>query len=282
MLFLSQGESVMVHALLDEGLTLSRELGDKDGIAFSFYLSAQTTLFAGDVVKARSLTEESLVLYREIGLWLGVTLSLSLLAKVDARRGDYAAAHTLYKESLAFATKVGDRESIASCLEGLADVVAVEGQPAWAVQLWGAAEALRDAIGAPIPPVYRTDYENSVTAARNQLGEKTFAAVWAEGRIMAPEQALAAQGQATLHSLVQAVHPSAPPAKSTTTYPDGLTAREVEVLRLVAQGLTAAQVAEQLVISRRTVHTHLNSIYSKLEVNSRSAATRYAIEHHLA
>jgi DNA-binding CsgD family transcriptional regulator/tetratricopeptide (TPR) repeat protein len=63
---------------------------------------------------------------------------------------------------------------------------------------------------------------------------------------------------------------------------DGLTEREIEVLRSVAQGLTDAQVAEQLVISHRTVHSHLNSIYSKLGISSRSAATRYAIEHDLA
>ena len=63
---------------------------------------------------------------------------------------------------------------------------------------------------------------------------------------------------------------------------DGLTEREIEVLRSVAQGLTDAQVAERLVISPRTVHSHLNSIYSKLGISSRSAATRYAIEHKLA
>jgi DNA-binding NarL/FixJ family response regulator len=56
----------------------------------------------------------------------------------------------------------------------------------------------------------------------------------------------------------------------------------VEVLRLVAKGLTDAQVAESLVISPRTVHAHLSSIYNKLAITSRSAATRYAIEHHLA
>src|SRR6266704_794878 len=65
------------------------------------------------------------------------------------------------------------------------------------------------------------------------------------------------------------------------TYPDGLTAREVEVLRLLAQGLTDAQIAEQLVLSLHTVHAHLRSIYSKLGVTSRSAATRYAFEHQL-
>jgi predicted ATPase/DNA-binding CsgD family transcriptional regulator len=64
-------------------------------------------------------------------------------------------------------------------------------------------------------------------------------------------------------------------------YPDGLTAREVQVLRLVAMGMTDMQVAEQLIISPRTVHAHLTSIYTKLDVTSRSAATRYAVEHHL-
>ncbi len=72
---------------------------------------------------------------------------------------------------------------------------------------------------------------------------------------------------------------STPPA--TPTHPAGLTAREVEVLRLVAQGLTDAQVAETLVVSPRTINAHLSSIYGKLGVTSRTAATRFAIEHHL-
>jgi len=58
-----------------------------------------------------------------------------------------------------------------------------------------------------------------------------------------------------------------------------LTAREVEVLRLVAQGLTDAQLAEHLVISLRTVTTHLTSIYNKLGINSHTAAARFVIEH---
>lgn len=67
----------------------------------------------------------------------------------------------------------------------------------------------------------------------------------------------------------------------TPSFPDGLTGREVEVLRLVADGLTDAQVAERLVVSLRTVHAHLRSVYRKLDVRSRSAATRYAVEHGL-
>ncbi len=99
--------------------------------------------------------------------------------------------------------------------------------------------------------------------------------------MMTPGQALAAQGTAEMALTAPTGPPSTPPAKTSPTYPAGLTAREVEVLRLVAQGLTDTQVADQLVISRRTVNWHLTSIYSKLQVSSRSAATRYAIEQHL-
>jgi DNA-binding NarL/FixJ family response regulator len=74
---------------------------------------------------------------------------------------------------------------------------------------------------------------------------------------------------------------SSSPEKVTPTYPDGLTAREVEVLCLVAQGLTDAYIAQQLIISPRTVNTHLTAIYGKIQVSSRSSATRYAMEHHL-
>src|SRR6266699_745607 len=63
---------------------------------------------------------------------------------------------------------------------------------------------------------------------------------------------------------------------------DELTEREVEVLHLLAMGLTNAQIAEQLTISLRTVHAHVRSIYSKLGISSRSAATRYAIHHRIA
>ena len=60
-----------------------------------------------------------------------------------------------------------------------------------------------------------------------------------------------------------------------------LTPRQIEVLRLLARGMTDAQIAEALFLSRRTVHAHLRSIFHKLDVGHRSAATRYAIQHGL-
>ncbi len=156
----------------------------------------------------------------------------------------------------------------------LGEVVAAQRQLAWAAQLWGAAEALRDVFGVPIPLVQRTDYERLVSAARVHLGERAFAVAWAQGRSMTPEQALAAKGQKPT--------PAPTTTASRPTYPAGLTAREVEVLRLLAGGLTDLQIAEKLVLSPRTVHAHISSIYNKMGVTSRSTATRYAIEHHLA
>jgi DNA-binding NarL/FixJ family response regulator len=66
---------------------------------------------------------------------------------------------------------------------------------------------------------------------------------------------------------------------SAAEHPAGLTSREVEVLGLVAEGLTNAEVAQRLYLSPRTIQRHLNSIYHKLGVGSRTAATRFALEH---
>ena len=70
--------------------------------------------------------------------------------------------------------------------------------------------------------------------------------------------------------------PNSPPA-----YPAGLSAREVEVLKLVAKGMTNAQIATELYISHRTVNAHLGSIYHKLGSSTRAEATRFAPEHDL-
>jgi predicted ATPase/DNA-binding CsgD family transcriptional regulator len=276
-LFVSQSDPATARSLLEEGLALFRELGDKGNIAWSYSLSGRLVLSQGDTTAGRSLLEESIMLSREIGSYWGIAESLAVLAQVEASQGDLAAARTLYEKSLTIAREWNYKDLLPSCLEGLAAVVGVQGEPAWAAQLWGAAEALREAMGTPIPPVYCATYERAVAAARAQFGETTFAAAWAEGRTMTPEQALAAQGQAmTPAESLATLH-----AKSPVTYPNGLTAREVEVLRLLARGLTNAQIARELIVSLLTVKAHVRSIYSKLGVTSRSAATRYALEHHL-
>lgn len=199
--------------------------------------------------------------------------------------GDLAGARALCEESLILLRRVNFGQSfllIAPALEGLAAVVAAQGEPTWAARLWGRAEAQRETIKTPLPPRSRADYDHAVALARSQLDEPSFAAAWAEGHALTLEQVCVARGPVTIPEPLPTSQPAALPLeKSLPSSPAGLTAREVEVLRLVAKGLTDAQIAEHLVLSLHTVHAHLRTIYSKLAVTSRSAATRYAFEHQL-
>jgi DNA-binding CsgD family transcriptional regulator/tetratricopeptide (TPR) repeat protein len=281
LLFDSQSDSMTLHSLLEEGIALLRELDDRSNIADSFILSGELALSQGDTSTARSLAEEALALTREIGDQLNTAWALAFLAKVIMLQGDQAAARAMYEEGLALAKAGNSKWHIARGLEGLAGVLAPQGNLVWAARLWGAAEALRDTMGTPIAPVYRAEYDRSVAAARDQLGVQVFTTAWSEGRNMTPEQALVAQGPVTLLQSFPSAPSLTSQAKSSTTSPDGLSVRELEVLRLLATGLTDAQIAEQLVLSLHTVHAHLRTIYSKLGVTSRSAATRYAFEHQL-
>jgi predicted ATPase/class 3 adenylate cyclase/DNA-binding CsgD family transcriptional regulator len=270
-----QGDLARAQTLAEEVLARASETGITSAQALALALRGEITLAQGEATTARLLIEQSHTLWQEVGNQGMLASTLSLLGKVLAAQGDHTAARTVYEESLLRGLTVVD---ITPTLEGLAVVVAAQGETAWAVRLWAAAAALRDSLGAPLPPVYRADYERAIAGTRVQLGEQAFAAAWAEGRGMTWEQALAARGPVTIP---RETDPT-PPAKSPATYPDGLTAREVEVLRLLAQGLTDAQIAEHLIISPRTVNTHLKAIYGKIQVSSRSAATRYALEQHLS
>ena len=279
-LIVSLDDQERVGLLLEESLVLWKQISQKNGgIACWFYLAGRVALSERDFVRARALLEVSVAIYKEMGDQWHTARSLCALARVEAVQSNYVAAVTLYKESLALYRQMGNN-NIASVLEGLADVAVRQEQPALAAQLWGAAEALRESMGIPIWPVERADYERSITAARRSLGEKSFADAWTQGHITSLEQALVALGRETIKTPPATQSPTSP-TKSTPSSPYGLTAREVEVLRLLAQGLTSAQIAEQLVISLLTVNTHVRSIYSKLGVNSRSAATRCAVEHQL-
>ncbi len=278
----SGGDLAQAHTLLDESFALSREVGDKESIANCLYLSGMLALSEGDSASARSLTEQALALFQEMKLQDGTALSLYALAEVAAVGGDSARSQALYEQGVGVASKAGDKRTITSGLEGLAATVAAQGNHTWAARLWGTAEALREAIGMPLPPVEHVSYNRAVAAVRTELGEQAFAAAWVQGRTQSPEQGLATAGQVILPASTLVERSSSPTPASPPSYPDRLTAREVEVLRVVAQGLTNEQVAERLVISPRTVDTHLTSIYGKIGVSSRAAATRYAIEHHLA
>ena len=284
----AQGDVVSAYALGEESLALCRAINHRGCLARTLDLLGRCALQWGQASRAQPLFEESLALFRAVGEQRNTAWALSRLARVATVQGDNGAAQALYEESWAIFRESGDTRGQASCLQGLAGVVARQGEVVRAARLWGAAQSLHETSSPHDPfilPGERADDEQSVAAARAQLGEQTFAAAWAEGRMMTPEQAIAAQGQ----PLVSNQPPAKPNTKPRTnaqkrlspTSPNGLTEREVEVLRLLARGLTDAQIAEALVISPRTVNAHLRSIYAKLNVTSRNAAAHYAFKQKL-
>jgi AraC family transcriptional regulator len=118
--------------------------------------------------------------------------------------------------------------------------------------------------------------EQTMATVEAHPAAHVFTSAWPQARTLTLEQARA--------ELYLASQPEPAPAAlqpSSPTTPNDLTVREMDVLRLLAGGLTSAQMAERLIIGLVTVNSHVRSIYSKLGVSSRSAATRYAIEHHL-
>ena len=280
LLFVSQQDQALTRQLAEQSLAHFRERGDAPFSVYPLGLLGLIHLEQGELEAARLLLEESLAIGKQTGVETdAVHLALGL-ARLLALQGDAAAARRLYQESLTllFEYKVYE-ESVAAGLEGLAALEAGQGASRQAVWLWGAAHALREAIGATLYPVYRASHEQAIALVRAQLGEQAFHAAWAEGRMLTPEQALATQEKERTPTVMPA-GPLPPAALKSSTVSAGLTAREVEVLRLLAQGWTDAQIADHLVVSPRTVNRHTASLYSKLGVSSRAAATRAAMEHH--
>jgi DNA-binding CsgD family transcriptional regulator/tetratricopeptide (TPR) repeat protein len=271
----------LARRLIEESLELSRALDDHYNIASALNLLGWVALLQGDVAAARALQEESLAAGRALGNQRGIAHTLSALAEIAYGTGDFEQAYTCYEESLTIILKLDDRWILAVYLEGLARTAAALGETVWAVQILGAVDALRRVIGASMTaPLEKDVRERTLATLHELLGESAFVTAWAEGQTMSPEQAVRRRAS---HVAAQPLVEKRPAMKllRERSLHDDLTQRERDVLRLVAQGLTDIQAAEQLVISPRTVNFHLTSIYRKLQVSSRSAATRYVLEHQL-
>ena len=147
----------------------------------------------------------------------------------------------------------------------LAAAAALEGRAGRAVRLWAAADALHETAGSRRLPRARR-YEPHIAAMRARLGEDACARAEAEGRAMTPEQAVA-------YALADAVEDAAPPA---APLPEPLTARELEVLRLMAAGHGNAAIAARLSVAVSTVKTDVNAIFGKLGATSRTQAVARA------
>jgi predicted ATPase/DNA-binding CsgD family transcriptional regulator len=287
--YFSGADPARTRSLAEQALSLSREVGFKQFSAYALSLLGLLALQRGEESLAQSHLEEALRLQTELWHQHGIAWATYDLAGWHLALRDYAAARPLYEESFQRSMVVGDQVLVASCLEGVAAaVVAQAGEERtvplilWAARLWGAAARVRAAIGAPMPPVSRAAYEHALAQARAWVHEQTFHRAWDEGGSMMPEQALASRpAEGSLAVQVSLPTPKAASSNHPVRHPEGLTTREVEVLRELSGGLTNQQIAERLVVSLPTVKTHVASIFNKLRVNSRSAATRYAVEHHL-
>lgn len=250
-------------------LTLARELGNKYLIAIALQNLGYFAALQGDLSQAAS-AREGLTIMRELGEKAFIAIALHSVGYVTTLRGNLIKASALFCEGLTLSQEIKSEAEIGWHLFGLALVAVAEGRYWRAAHMLSAVEGRLD-INADMLNVERADYQRASQNVRTHLGEKAFEQAQVSGRTMAPEQLLTLEEQASVYKREAAVN-HAP------VYPDGLTAREVEVLQLLVQGLTDTQIAEQLVISPRTVSTHLTSIYRKIQVTTRSAATRYALE----
>jgi len=194
-----EGDLAGAGARLTEALAIYRATGDRRGAA---YASLELALLAGlpglpglpggpGGAPPRAAIEESLRTFRELGERQGTALALRALADARRRAGDAAAARPLCRESLEIARRLGDRPGLLSGLGSLAAIERAEGRPRRAAHLLGAAAALRDRIGAPLPPVERADHAAEMARLREALGERALAAAVDAGRALSWEEAAA-------------------------------------------------------------------------------------------
>jgi predicted ATPase/DNA-binding CsgD family transcriptional regulator/transcriptional regulator with XRE-family HTH domain len=279
---LDQGDLASAAVYLEETLALSRAAEYPLWQGWALTNLGRSATIRGAYPQAQTLLSEGCTRFQELDAPAAVGQALLELGRVAWGQGDAAGAAQHFGECLARLGEYrpGDRRHIGFALVGLAAVVAAHGQTAWASRLYGAAEALRERGQIAIPPVYRPAYERDVAALRATLDEPTFAAMWAEGRVMPLKQILAEQlnlGQE--RTVAQARAPYAPSprlAPATAERRVSLTRREQQVLALLATGATNRAIAGQLGIAERTAEIHVSNILGKLDLTSRTEAAAYA------
>jgi predicted ATPase/DNA-binding CsgD family transcriptional regulator len=260
------GQGDRGRPLFERSLELHRRLGDPTGIAVGLQGLAFTRPPSA-ALEASAQIEQSLNILRRLGDRRNVAKVLVVAAEINADLGHFEAAAEQLAEALTLFVEFGDRWFWGWSLETAAQLATSVGDLERAASLFGAADAVWEAIDAPLPGKLRARHDGMLLDLRGRLGEARLEVVRKDGASL------------PIGATIELVQPARSSTSADAT--EGLTAREIEVLALVAEGLTDAEVAERLVVSIRTVHAHLRSIYRKLDVRTRSAATRYALEHDL-
>ena len=266
--------------LCQESLTLARAMDDTWTAAVALTQLGLVALRAKDHAAATALLEEGLAGFKGMGNRWGVALITGNLGIVALDRGHLSQASDLLRESLTALQEMGDRWAVATLLDGPARVAVTLGQAARAARIFGATAALRERIGAPLKGPFRSGSAHNLALVRAALGEEEFAAAWAVGSAMTPEEAVA-EAVAAIPAPPASPRPPQQDFRGTTSAP-GLTARELDVLRLMIEGSTDREIADVLFIGHRTVATHVSNILGKFGVKSRAAAITYAHRNGLA
>lgn len=257
-----------VEARLEDGLARWRELGDDWGAATVLNSLGDVARGRNEDGNALARYEESLSLLERQGLTGTVPSLLHNVGYLELRRGQPRKALDLFRDSLARFRDLGDQRGIADCLDGVGAVLSAMKHAEDAARLFGAAETLREVIGASMWPANEKDHDRAIGEARTRVSEAAWSAARADGRKLQLEQAIA-QALGSLPSPLSLAWGQ-------------LTAREREVAVLVTQGLTNRQIGASLFITEGTARLHVKHILHKLGFSSRARIAAWTIEHRLA
>jgi predicted ATPase/class 3 adenylate cyclase/DNA-binding CsgD family transcriptional regulator len=225
--------------------------------------SAVAALAGGDLLAARHWADEA------VTMATGYFLSAALFAraKVAIAQGEPDQGERDAHDALACAAEVEAYLLIPDILECLAPLAGQADSHREAARLFGAAHAIRQRRGAVRFKIYDAGYQASVTALRDAMGEKDFAAAWAEGAALSTEEAIAYAQRGRGER------------KRPTSGWASLTPTERDVVRLVSEGLGNKDIATRLFVSPRTVQAHLTHVYTKLGLTSRVQLVQEAARH---
>jgi predicted ATPase/DNA-binding CsgD family transcriptional regulator len=257
-------------ALNEAAIAGYRQSANQTWIAFALNSLGHAEFEKGNVDQSMPHFEEAFSIFHETGNTLGSGVALVNLAKVARARGENANAARLYRESLALRWEHGDQLGMVGCMRGLGQIQVAIGAYVDAAELFGAADELRNAIGGRISP-RRSGYNAAITTLKQRLGEEAFTEAWDRGRRRQLNEVIA-------RALSEQISPASRAASPSQIARGGLTAREVEVLRLVCDGRSNREIGEQLFVSERTAQTHVQHILTKMDVNTRAAAAARAVE----
>lgn len=239
--------------------------------------------FQGDIPTAHKLSDRSVALSREQQDVRALSHALLFNAELLERNtGDFGAAVELLREAWSYALDVRTRVGLFSGLTTMADFVSRAGDAARATRFLAAADVMQASAGWSMGANDDEDLERINAQCRRALSDADFQAAWEEGLRMSLDE-LAAEVERQFEewdesgtSRLAAVEPE--PASSTLPH---ITAREIDVLRLLVEGKSNPEIADQLFIGERTVQSHVANILRKLGVNSRAAAAAIAVREKL-